>query len=230
MNDNELSWVWAYAEQLCMLDRYDAHWIGLSQRGWPDEEFARFLRTYRLVRGRAGKLVFANSSRDNRAEFYRTCTDIFHENHDAVQDLISADRVWKLAVKATKSRFEDGLQLYSAVSKLMWFYFPNKWIMFDSLNRAALATWLKANNHITSRSKLTAATFTDGFQKFYDAEGQEGASIAAGFFSRSYPYTPRVAEKYLWLMGLTEPARALVLASYRASIEIAPNRLSAAGR
>lgn len=210
-----------------MLDRHDAHWIGLSQKGWQDEELARFLRTYRLVRGRAGKLVFANSSRANRAEFYRTCTDVFHENYDAVQDLASADQVWKLAVKATKMKFEDGLQLYSAVSKLMWFYFPNKWIMFDSQNRAALATWLKANKHITSKSKVTATTFTDGFRTFYEAEGREGASFAAGFFSRSYPYTPRVAEKYLWLMGLTEPSRALVLSSYRASLDIAPSQHSA---
>jgi hypothetical protein len=225
MIDEKLSWLWAYNEQLGMLDRHDARWIGLSQSDWPDEEFARFLRTYRLVRGPSGKLVFANSNKDNRAEFYRICKDVFRQEDSRNTDLGDADRIWKLAVKATNAKFGDGIRLYSAVSKLLWFYRPDSWIMFDSLNRAALAAWLKSKRHIESKRDLTAATFTSGFQRFYEDEGQQGVKFAAGFFSRVYPYNRRVAEKYLWLMGLKEEDRILILASYRSSLMIAPDKL-----
>jgi len=205
-----------------MLDRYDARWIGLSQSDWPDEEFARFLRTYRLVRGSSGKLVFANSSRNNRVQFYQICKDVFQREIGDSTDLAGADRTWKLAVEATKEKFDDGPRLYSAVSKLLWFYLPNSWIMFDRLNQAALAEWLKSKQHIKSKRDLTADTFTSGFQKFYETEGREGVEFASRFFDRAYPYSPRVAEKYLWLMGLKESERMLILSSYRASLKIAP--------
>lgn len=220
--DEKLSWLWAYNEQIGMLDRHDAHWISLSQGEWPDAEFARFLQTYRLVRGRSGKLIFANSNKDNRAEFYRICQEVFQREIGTNVDLRDADRIWKLAVEATTAKFGDGIRLNSAVSKLLWFYLPNSWIMFDTLNRAALAAWLRSNRHIDAKHALTAATFAFGFEQFYKEEGEQGVKFAAGFFSRAYPYSPRVAEKYLWLMGLKEAERMLILASYRASLKIAP--------
>lgn len=223
MKEDELGWRWAYNEQLRLLDLHDAWWIELSQNQWLDEELARFLQAYGLVRGNAGQLVFANTNQGNRAEFYRICKDIFQRAARNNTDLTDADRTWKCAVEKIKEKFNDLPRLYSALSKLLWFHQPNNWIMFDSLNRAALATWLKTNNHITSRSKLSAANFTEGFQKFYEAEGRDGASIAASFFSRSYPYSLRVAEKYLWLMGLQETKRTRILDSYRASRRMAPD-------
>jgi len=222
LTDEKLSWLWAYSEQISLLDRHDAHWINLSLIGWPDVELAKFLRTYRLVRGQSGKLVFANSNKKNRSQFYQICNAVFQREigeHTGPQD---ADRIWKLAIEATKAKFGDDIGLNSAVSKLLWFYLPASWIMFDRLNRAALATWLKSKRHISAKKDLTAATFSDGFEQFYRQEGEEGARFAAGFFNRVYPYNRRVAEKFLWLMGLKDSDRKMVLAAYRASLTSAP--------
>jgi len=229
LNDHELAWLWAYNEQLLMLDKYDARWIELSRSEWSDKEIAKFLKTYGLIRGKTGKLVFAEVNILNRVEFYKVCRDIFRPMIGKIITLNDADHIWREAIKATSDKFGSGVNLFSAVSKLQWFHFPEYWIMFDSQNRAALARWLTERKHIRFKSHLTFEKFTTHFQKFYDEEGKAGVLFASTFFSRLYPYTMRVAEKYLWLMGQEKAERERCLDVYRASLRIAPFQDTARG-
>ncbi|MGB3877366.1 MAG: hypothetical protein WA980_16070 [Shinella zoogloeoides] len=222
LTDDELCWLWAYNEQLSMLDRYDARWIELSRSEWSDKEIAKFLKTYGLIRGKTGKIVFSETNKHNRIDFYKVCRDIFRPMLEKNVTLEDTDKIWKSATRAISGKFGNGINLFSAVSKLQWFHFPESWIMFDSQNRSALATWLTEREHSRFKSHLTVETFSADFQKFYEYEGKKGAAFASTFFARRYPYSLRVAEKYLWLRGCKETERHLIVSSYRASLRIAP--------
>ena len=97
--------------------------------------------------------------------------------------------------------------LRSAASKLLWFHLPVCWTMQDSYNFSGLHSWLR-DNRLTKKESLQIPNFVNCFSQFFD-QNKMFADWAASSTIRGYPYTIRIAEKYLWLKGSGKQAETI---------------------
>jgi hypothetical protein len=171
LSDGELAWVYAGYESLWIHDRHDARWINAAEGGnWSDDEFSDFLRAYGLVRGKAGHNVFCEKQKQNRQKFANLCRDMFMAPLPLGSEWAELTRRWVCAAKKVGSRFEQENGFLSATSKVLWFYHPDHWVMYDTLNRAGLKTW-------TGKATDSAEAFADAFCNFFDEFGRRALNL-----------------------------------------------------
>jgi hypothetical protein len=199
-NENMLQWVWAANEQHYLFDKHDAYWINEAATGWTDEGFYQFLKTYRLLRGKVGALFAkGTNNRDGaRADFIRLCNKHFKPEISGNSYLDEAQKRWSTVRSELKNKLlcinsneDDTDFMPSATLKAFWFHHPDKLPMYDQFTLKGLKKQKKGTD---------LSTFLCNFYEFYH-EHESHIDDAEAYFSRTYPYRHRVAEKFLWLEG-----------------------------
>jgi hypothetical protein len=131
LTQDKLAWVWAYREQLSLLDVFDAEGLHCAERQWEVASWKRFLRTYRLMRGRHATL------RDKSTTVLAALVPLFSAPLSATDAARELTRRWLAGTgeigKLVRQR-KDGTNavLLSMASKLLWFYEPQEMTMFDT--------------------------------------------------------------------------------------------------
>ena len=204
IDENLVPWVWAYCEQLTMHAKHDKRWIVAAENGWPGQTLYDFLKTYKLIRGDAAKL-FKEGNHTGRQRFQQICEKHFQRDLPQVRVTPALRRRWHKAVEDVfELRHALGtkrMNLYSATSKMFWFYQPDAMVMFDSNNFDALARWGKRTGKIAWQKDLTTENFLKIFDAYFEEEAKPKIAQTEILFSVRYPYPKRIAEKCLWLYG-----------------------------
>lgn len=214
MDDKEfLKWIWAYNEHLISLDKSDALLIYYAKKGWntPDAkfEFQRFITNYGLRRGKVGSYLKCSANEDH---FIKLCHHFFKKALENDIFEIAQERWNKVQNLLEK---DIGAKASSATLKFYWFYYPNKLPMYDLYTRKAL-------QKIYSDKGINETNYLLAFKKFYNNDIILNIRAVEMYFTRTaYSYT-RVAEKYLWLMGLHIKQRESILRKLKMSIELSP--------
>jgi hypothetical protein len=190
--------------QLYLHDIHDAKWIeDAKNRGLDCAEFSHFLREYSLRRG--GLAALANDT--------SMATRVLHRLHNTFRnssnDPSSLSETWLLSVKENSQ--DLGCRAYSMCSKLLWFYRPLAFTMYDSKAISGLAAvW-------GNRPR------PEGFIAMFEEKFEENMAIIAKvteLVPRRYPYARRVFDKWLWLKG--DPNGCRVIDRFRVSISQLP--------
>lgn len=205
IDDKLLPWVWAYREQLYLMDNNDAVWIDAAQNSWPDETLFNFLSSYGLIRGEAAKL-FQKNNKLGRAKFQQRCEPLFKPKLPKSGKTNELQNRWNRAftkVGTLASQPNSGtLNLRSATSKMLWFYQPKDMVMYDRYAREGLAQWARDHDpNIKYLNEVNGISYLACFDRYYDNHAKSQVFQAEQLFGRQYPYPRRVAEKRLWLKG-----------------------------
>lgn len=187
-----LEWLWATASQLQLLDAHDAAWVeAVRQNAFTEQDRKEFLRNYRLLRGKSGKFL-SKSIHAHWHEYDRICRKDLEFNSAAIFDR------WNELVKLMASlRAEQ--EAWSFASKLLWFYHPKTTTMFDKQARRALQWYRAGKGKVRT---LSHSQYLDTYIDFYTLHLEHIAG-AIRVLGRAYPYPTRVADKWLWLNGLS---------------------------
>jgi hypothetical protein len=211
LNDDKLAWVWAYREQLALLDLFDGEGLYCADNGWNVDSWKLFLRTYGLMRGRHAAL------RDKSTTVLAVLTPLFNAALPATNTTQELTRRWLAGtgeIGKLVARRKDGgnAELLSMASKLLWFYQPKEMTMFDKYAFGAIRKF-------HGFGQLKAQDFLIAFENVF---ARENAAIteAAQFSDRKYPYPRRVLDKRLWLQGSGKESE--YLQRFRWSLERAP--------
>jgi len=211
LDPDRLAWVWAYREQLKLLDLFDAEGLHCAETKWEVESWREFLLIYGLMRGRHAAL------RDKSEIILAALTPLFGAPLPRTDIARELTRRWLEGVGEVGTlvrRRKDGTHavLLSMTSKLLWFYQPQEMTMFDTYAFDAI----RQSNGF---EKLEAKEFLFAFEEVFTKK--KGAIIEAAEFSdRNYPYLRRVLDKRLWLQGSGREDKYLRL--FKWSLERAP--------
>ena len=217
ISDKLLPWVWAYREQLRVLDEMDAFYLdcteGANGRCWNKITLERFLFDYKLTRGHHAAV------RQNVLKVYRALQGALDNHEGETPDELN--ELWQEAVTAIgatilKTRSSNPPRLLSLASKLIWFHRPNSMTMYDDLAVRGLKAWMRSNGHRLNQEKYIVE-----FEAFFRGK-QKHIGEASQYVDRIYPYPRRVADKWLWLQG--NKKRDEILANFRSSLKRAPIR------
>jgi len=211
LTPDKLAWVWAYREQLKLLDGFDAEGLHCAENGWGDDSWKRFLSTYGLTQGKQAAL-------GNKSEtVLAVLTPLFSAPLAATDTAQELTRRWFCAVGEIGTlvpKRKDGTnsELLSLASKLLWFYQPNDMTMYDKYAFNAI-------RDLYDLEKLKPQDFLSAFEKVFASEMVK-ITEAADFSDRKYPYPRRVLDKRLWLKGSGKEEE--YLKQFRWSLERAP--------
>jgi hypothetical protein len=195
LGSDKREWVWAYREQIKLLDEFDAQGLYCAENEWDTSTWEAFLSTYGLLQGRHAQL------RKQSKAVFEALVPIFRPavaSADKVQEL--TDR-WHKGItelgKLVKER-KDGTQseLRSMSAKLLWFYQPEEMTLFDDYAFTAI-------RQQPGLEKLEKPGYLFVFEKLFSDMAFE-ITEAARFSDRKYPYPRRVLDKWLWLNGNEE--------------------------
>ena len=211
-------------KQLILLDRHDAYWIEQARTGWKDKDaFKKFLSTYGLFRGKAGKFLS-----EHQIKFIKVCNDYFTQPLK-VGDFSGAQKTWKNAVsnlEEKKDNINDVL-LWSATLKAFWFYHPDKLPMYDKYARDGLESLRKSDkfkvsdNLLSPKRSVRPENFLLVFDEFYKQFALDKIIMAEPYMHRNYKYKYRIADKYLWLLG-NEKDKTRTIDTYKLGLKMAP--------
>lgn len=220
IDDDRLAWAWAVREQESLWLVHDAEALNAADDRWAeDAAIRRMLRTYRLLRGKSGKLLGGEEDgvlddngrlRHGGPAARRNFANLALKHAARLKDGDAAHRtlVWKqfgtelrqalegmalghcLADKAEGDWF-----LPSATLKIMWFSAPELIPMYDS--QAAKAVGGKKSEFLAKCDQLLA----DHGPAIADAKALWGSA---------YPHPIRILDKYLWLKGKADQGRAIL--------------------
>ncbi|MGA7077086.1 MAG: hypothetical protein WBQ43_05145 [Terriglobales bacterium] len=188
-------WVWAYREQVKLLDDFDAEGLHCAENDWGIASWKRFRRTYGLMQGKHATLGKKSE------EVLAVVDPIFRP------PLTTSDKVEELTQRWDKGIEELGKfvpprkdgsasELRSMASKLLWFYQPHDMTMFDDFA-------FRAIRGLPGLKKLKAGDYLVAFEKVFASTAAEIVG-ASHFSDRKYPYPRRVLDKWLWLNGNKE--------------------------
>lgn len=200
MHDEELMWQWAHDEQLRLFDKHDAYYLDeLPKENCSDDIRCNFLKDYSLIRGQLAKVLFGKDETENtkicrRKQFFKICDDNFKNLRS--QGIGNLDKKLLLAWENCSKNVQETLKFNapSATSKVLWFYCPKNWIMYDSHNNRALRKIVKLENTDVVCEK---AQFIQRFEKFLENNSPPDSTS----LHRTYPYELRLVEKFLWFKG-----------------------------
>lgn len=220
--NTKLLWDWSVQEQLILLDRHDAYWINEAKNNWKFKDSERqpidvFLSIYGLRRGSQGQFwnkKFQRRKITGANLLIELAKDYFKPELPNKDYWVEADKRWKEVI----NRLPGDHKLYSATSKMFWFYHPEKLTMFDSYALKGLKKFCLNRNQ-----KVTRENFYGVFQEFYELN-IENIKTAISRSNRNYKYLPRIADKYLWLMG--SDIKDEVKLCLKEGIKLAPRRES----
>ena len=189
------AWHWAYKEQLALFYAHDAYWIECAKRRWGDtndlKEFSNFLRSYGLIRG---KLAPYFCKRESLQQFRDACNQHFSD--------VAIGLSWEQAQDIWNS-INDKLKLPSkapsATLKSFWFYRPESLPMYDRYTRAGLELELKSK--MKMKMRITPENYLLAFGEFYNKIASTAIDCVETNIKQKYISRPRVADKYLWLIG-----------------------------
>jgi hypothetical protein len=213
VTSDTLAWIWAYREQLKLLDSFDAEGLHCAEATWEVDSWNEFLRTYGLMRGRHAAL------RDKSETILASLTELYREPLPEADVAKELTRRWLESAsevgRVVRER-KDGAPavLLSMTSKLLWFYQPQEMTMFDTYAFRAIR---KCNGF----KKLEAKDYLFAFEEVFVKE-KASISAAAAFVDRKYPYLRRVLDKRLWLRGSGKEAK--YLKRFEWSLQRAPLR------
>lgn len=209
----EWDWVWAYREQLRLLDGFDSQGLRCAEFEWDEDSWRSFRNEYALRQGHQAefgikredviqevKPIFKVTLSQNSAT--NSLHDIWHEG---------VARIGRLAKKKRKDKSDP--KLWSMTSKLLWFYHPIEMTMYDRYAAAALKAELGY--------RITPYNYLQAFEQLLK-EKRPSIDAAATLSDRQYPYPRRVLDKWLWLSGSGQKEERLRRFSW--SLERAPIR------
>lgn len=184
-------WSWAYQNQLVLLDSHDAYWIKCASSQWEGREgfveFGNFLTSYGLRRGKIAKYF----SKDKNVKFFiKKCNEIFMPKikgniwTEAQQRWNEINNIFEPKIGAIPA---------SASLKTFWFYHSDILPMYDQYAKKALQSLVEENVNPTNYLIL--------FKDFYINTALENINTVHELSPRKYISKPRVADKYLWLLG-----------------------------
>lgn len=185
------AWHWAYKEQITLFYAHDAYWIKCAKRQWgsagDSEEFRKLLSSYGLIRG---KLAPYFAKTETRQKFIDACNQHFShakiglpwEELQNIWTSINENLLKKLPSKAA-----------SATLKLFWFYRPESLPMFDRYTKRGLESIMK--------QPISPENYLRLFGEFFNKIASPEIDLVEMNMQEKYISRPRVADKYLWLIG-----------------------------
>jgi len=178
-----IEWIWAYREQLKLLDSFDAEAIhGISQNNnWIDPkstQWNKFLTYYNLTRG------YQRSLRGKSFDVFQNVQPILstplscHASKINCLNTKWGDSVEAIGRLSKQTKNHVSPKYWSLTSKLMWFYYPNDMTMYDRDAAKGLAKILKSKY-----KKITHKKYLEKFEELFK-DKQHCITQAAKFSDR----------------------------------------------
>jgi hypothetical protein len=204
--DDSIAWVWAYSEQLKLLDVGDAFWISTAKNSWTARNLKQFAHDYRVARGTLGRFILNNPER-----IIEDLHGLFLGCGDSMDDINAA---WLKGIESLRDS-SGGFRAPSFCSKLLWCYKPASMFMYDQFSR-------KSVSDLIGKGRIELREYIPSAEKLFKDYSRE-IGAAATYFCRTYPYHRRIFDKWLWLEG--SGRRRTILERFRLSLEIAQWRI-----
>lgn len=186
------AWHWAYKEQIALFYAHDAYWIDCAKRHWGADgdlkEFSSFLRSYGLIRG---KLAPYFCDRERLKEFIDVCNQHFSDIEIGLS-WEQAQNIWT-SINENLQCMKLPSKAASATLKSFWFYRPESLPMFDRYSRVGLESIMKV--------RVTPENYLLIFGDFFNTIASPAIDRVEMNTHQKYSFHPRVADKYLWLIG-----------------------------
>ena len=194
--DDEIAWSWSINEQVTYYLRHDAFWIDrIKAKTFDSSDFNELLNRYSLKQG-IGHAFLRNNFESIwpwlSALYSPALSDSFNEVNGR----------WQTATKELSQQMSDsgGKQvrsqmLWSATSKLLWFFHPELCPMYDKFT-------LRSLNQICAQRRMpvTSGNYMEHFSKLL-SEARPKIQKAMALSPYKYIYESRVLDQYLWLIG-----------------------------
>lgn len=188
-----LEWIWSYRQVFKWFDEFDAAALKLNPAEWDGDTQLKFLTTYGLTRGVAHQSLQSNFTR-----IVDKLHALFGNRLDEGNALNDLNNRWSEGINVVRD-IQNGRDLKSFTSKLLWFYQPKHMTMFDEFARCGLRKW-KLSQTAKGALNVNEKNFLELFDDFYLGSAS-WIEAAARYCDRSYPYPRRIADQWLWLNG-----------------------------
>lgn len=186
-----LGWVWAAFEAERGWNSYDGYLVERSKKhGLSEEEVGDFSYYYQVSRtveeNSYGKIA------DISNKMLRCNISSLGYVADIYNSFLSEISVFGAMNKKTMSRRVP----WVFAAKLLWFYQPEIWVMYDNLSQRSLREFLPHGKKFTARNDFQTAVRTVFTEEMVDAVAKLAKKLGINY---KYPF--RIIDKYLYLRG-----------------------------